>query len=70
MSAPAQFVADSWQSAEFYGNKIMMEFKGKDDVQLAWVKALKVCVLNVMGRKEYCFARVAGDWGRCVWSLG
>lgn len=42
MPAPAQHVADSWQSAEFYANKLMMALKGKDEVQMAWLKSLKV----------------------------
>lgn len=42
MSAPAQFIAETFQSAEFYMNKILMEYRGKDENQVSWVKALKV----------------------------
>ncbi|KAG2497073.1 hypothetical protein HYH03_005069 [Edaphochlamys debaryana] len=41
MPPPRQLVADAWQSAEFYSNKLMMEFRGKDDSQVEWAKALK-----------------------------
>ncbi|GLC36585.1 hypothetical protein PLESTB_000164600 [Pleodorina starrii] len=41
MSAPRQHVADCWQSAEFFANKLLMEFRGKDDNQVAWVRGLK-----------------------------
>ncbi|EFJ51526.1 regulator of actin cytoskelton capa [Volvox carteri f. nagariensis] len=44
ISPPRQHVADSWQSAEFYSNKLLMEFRGKDDNQVAWVRALKVLI--------------------------
>ncbi|KAG2432042.1 hypothetical protein HYH02_013112 [Chlamydomonas schloesseri] len=41
MPPPRQHVADSWQSAEFFSNKLLMEFRGKDDNQVAWVRGLK-----------------------------
>lgn len=47
MSAPAQHVADSWQSAEFYANKVLMEARGAgggaSEPNHMWIKALKVC---------------------------
>jgi adenylyl cyclase-associated protein len=42
MSAPRQHVADCWQSAEFFCNKLLMEFRGKDEQQVTWAKGLKV----------------------------
>ena len=42
MPPPRQHVADSWQSAEFFSNKLLMEFRGKDENQVAWVRGLKV----------------------------
>lgn len=42
MPAPAQHVRDSWAAAEFYANKLLMQYRGVDEAQVAWVKALKV----------------------------
>ena len=44
---PAQHVADSWQSAEFFANKIVMEFRGKDEAQVGGC----VCLGGVMWRR-------------------
>lgn len=41
MSLPAPMVDESWQSAEFYANKVLREMKGVDDKQVEWVKMLK-----------------------------
>lgn len=50
MSLPRQHVAESWQASEFYANKVLMEWRGKDDNQVAWVKGVKVRP----GRWEVC----------------
>ncbi len=42
MSAPAQHIGECWQAAEFYANKLLMEFRGKDEAQVSWVRSLKV----------------------------
>ncbi|GIL62665.1 hypothetical protein Vafri_16850 [Volvox africanus] len=42
--SPRQHVLDCWQSAEFFANKLLMEFRGKDEDQVAWVKGLKALV--------------------------
>lgn len=39
---PAQHVAESWNAAEFFANKLLREFRGVDEAQVAWVQALKV----------------------------
>jgi adenylyl cyclase-associated protein len=39
--APAPFVKESLDSAEFYGNKIRVEFKGKEQSHLDWVNGFK-----------------------------
>ncbi len=45
---PPQHVADSWQSADFYANKLLMESRagtappGAAEAAIAWVKAFKV----------------------------
>eukprot|EP00899_Mesostigma_viride_P007907 jgi/Mesvir1/17117/Mv07550-RA.1 len=41
MSLPAGHVEESWQSAEFYSNKVLAEFRGKDPKHAEWVKCLK-----------------------------
>uniref|UniRef100_A0A383VPJ4 C-CAP/cofactor C-like domain-containing protein n=1 Tax=Tetradesmus obliquus TaxID=3088 RepID=A0A383VPJ4_TETOB len=38
---PAQHVAESWNAAEFFANKLLREFRGVDEAQVAWVQALK-----------------------------
>ena len=45
MSAPAKHVEESWQSAEFFANKVLMEHRGTPHV--AWVRALKDAVMAV-----------------------
>jgi adenylyl cyclase-associated protein len=42
MALPAQHVAESWNSAEFFANKLLREFRGVNEAQVAWVQALKV----------------------------
>ncbi|KAA8536109.1 hypothetical protein F0562_028587 [Nyssa sinensis] len=41
MSMPIAHVEESWQTAEFYGNKILVEYKTKDPNHVEWAKALK-----------------------------
>jgi adenylyl cyclase-associated protein len=42
MAVPGQHVAESWNSAEFFANKLLREFRGVNEAQVAWVQALKV----------------------------
>lgn len=42
MHPPVQHVAESWNSAEFFANKLFKEYRGVDDRQVAWAKGLKV----------------------------
>lgn len=39
---PAQHIAECWNSAEFFANKLLKDFRGVDDRQVAWAKGLKV----------------------------
>lgn len=39
------------QTAEFYTNKVLMQYKGKDDKHVAWVAAAKELFL---GLRDYC----------------
>ena len=41
MPLPASFVKESWDSAEFYANKVIMENRSKDTNHVDWSKALK-----------------------------
>ncbi|KAJ9152692.1 hypothetical protein P3X46_026228 [Hevea brasiliensis] len=41
MSMPIAHVEDSWQMAEFYNNKILVEYKSKDPNHVEWAKAMK-----------------------------
>lgn len=47
MSPPAQHVQEAWQSAEFWANKILMEYRNKDPAHVAWVKALQSLLMKV-----------------------
>ncbi|KAF8409954.1 hypothetical protein HHK36_002473 [Tetracentron sinense] len=51
MSLPIAHVEESWQMAEFYNNKILVEFKTKDPNHVEWAKALKE--LYVPGLRDY-----------------
>ncbi|GFR50698.1 hypothetical protein Agub_g12953 [Astrephomene gubernaculifera] len=41
LSLPRQQVVDSWQAAEFFANKVLMEARGRDENQVAWVRGMK-----------------------------
>ncbi|KAA8545970.1 hypothetical protein F0562_020579 [Nyssa sinensis] len=51
MSMPIAHVEESWQMAEFYNNKILVEYKNKDPNHVEWAKALKE--LYVPGLRDY-----------------
>ncbi|KAI3922340.1 hypothetical protein MKX01_006029 [Papaver californicum] len=51
MSLPITHVEESWNMAEFYCNKILVEFKSKDSNHLEWAKALKD--LHLPGLRDY-----------------
>ncbi|XP_073270973.1 cyclase-associated protein 1-like [Primulina huaijiensis] len=51
MSMPIAHVEESWQTAEFYCNKILMEYRNKDANHVEWAKALKE--LYVPGLRDY-----------------
>jgi hypothetical protein len=44
---PAAFVKESLGSAEFWSNRIRKEYKGKDDVQIAFCDGIKAVVLEL-----------------------
>ena len=47
MSAPAQHIDEAWQSAEFYANKILTEFRNKAPKHVTWVKQLKELLMKM-----------------------
>ncbi|GFP97317.1 cyclase-associated protein 1 [Phtheirospermum japonicum] len=51
MSMPIAHVEESWQMAEFYSNKILVEYRNKDANHVEWVKALKD--LYIPGLRDY-----------------
>ncbi|KAK1439847.1 hypothetical protein QVD17_05669 [Tagetes erecta] len=51
MSMPIAHVEECWQSAEFYSNKVLVEFRNKDSSHVEWAKALKE--LYVPGLRDY-----------------
>ncbi|CAH9124381.1 unnamed protein product [Cuscuta epithymum] len=51
MSMPTAHVEESWQMAEFYNNKILVEYRNKDPNHAEWAKALKE--LYLPGLREY-----------------
>ncbi|KAJ9504589.1 hypothetical protein QJQ45_030512 [Haematococcus lacustris] len=60
MAPPGQVVADAWQAAEFYANKLVMEARGAGaagaaEAAAAWVKAVKELMvqLEVFVRNHY-----------------
>nr|XP_043622057.1 cyclase-associated protein 1-like isoform X2 [Erigeron canadensis] len=51
MSMPIGHVEECWQSAEFYSNKVLVEYKNKEQDHIEWAKALKE--LYVPGLRDY-----------------
>ncbi|XP_047092307.1 cyclase-associated protein 1-like [Lolium rigidum] len=51
MSFPTAHVEESWQMAEFYNNKVLVEYRNKDADHVEWAKALKE--LYIPGLRDY-----------------
>ncbi|KAK4759818.1 hypothetical protein SAY87_022949 [Trapa incisa] len=51
MSMPIAHVEESWQMAEFYNNKVLVEYRNKDSNHVEWAKALKE--LYLPGLRDY-----------------
>lgn len=51
MSLPIAHVEESWQMAEFYNNKVLVEYRTKDPNHAEWAKALKE--LYLPGLRDY-----------------
>lgn len=51
MSMPIAHVEESWQAAEFYNNKVLVEYRSKDSNHVEWARALKE--LYIPGLRNY-----------------
>lgn len=51
MSMPIAHVEESWQAAEFYNNKVLVEYRNKDANHVEWARALKE--LYLPGLRNY-----------------
>ncbi|KAM7253535.1 hypothetical protein ACFE04_021689 [Oxalis oulophora] len=51
MSMPIAHVEESWQMAEFYNNKVLVEYKSKDPSHIEWAKCMKE--LYIPGLRDY-----------------
>ncbi|KAL1308978.1 cyclase-associated protein 1 [Arachis ipaensis] len=51
MSMPIAHVEESWQMAEFYSNKVLVEYRNKDPNHVEWAKSLKE--LYLPGLRDY-----------------
>jgi adenylyl cyclase-associated protein len=51
LALPPQHVEDAWGAAEFYANKVLMQWKPKGPEHGLWVAALKAAVLSF---QKYC----------------
>lgn len=63
MSLPIAHVEESWQMAEFYNNKVLVEYRNKDPNHVEWAKALKE--LYLPGLRDYvkAFYPLGLVWG-------
>uniref|UniRef100_A0A1D1YIX5 Adenylyl cyclase-associated protein n=1 Tax=Anthurium amnicola TaxID=1678845 RepID=A0A1D1YIX5_9ARAE len=63
MSLPTAHVEESWQMAEFYNNKILVEYRNKDTDHVEWAKALKE--LYLPGLRDFVkgFYPLGPVWG-------
>ncbi|OAY79814.1 Cyclase-associated protein 1, partial [Ananas comosus] len=64
MSLPTAHVEESWQMAEFYNNKVLVEYKNKESNHVEWAKALKE--LYSPGLRDYVkrYYPLGLEWGQ------
>nr|CAD1818275.1 unnamed protein product [Ananas comosus var. bracteatus] len=62
MNLPIAHVEESWQMAEFYNNKVLVEYRNKDPDHVEWAKALKD--LYLPGLRDYvkCYYPLGLSW--------
>lgn len=63
MNLPIAHVEESWQMAEFYNNKVLVEYRNKDSNHIEWAKSLKE--LYLPGLRDYvkAFYPLGLVWG-------
>uniref|UniRef100_A0A0D9VYD0 Adenylyl cyclase-associated protein n=1 Tax=Leersia perrieri TaxID=77586 RepID=A0A0D9VYD0_9ORYZ len=63
MSFPTAHVEESWQMAEFYNNKVLVEYRNKDPDHVEWAKALKE--LYMPGLRDFVkkYYPLGPSWG-------
>ena len=61
MSLPAKHIAESWQSAEFYANKVLMQHRSTGPEHVEWVKLLKEAV-QAMGEFVSMYHKAGPAW--------
>ncbi|CAI0377320.1 unnamed protein product [Linum tenue] len=69
MSMPIAHVEESWQMAEFYNNKILVEYKNKDPNHVEWAKAVKELYLPALKdfvKRHYPLGPVWSATGKTV----
>lgn len=55
MNMPVKSVEEAWNSAEFFANKILKQYRGSDNNQVDWIKALKVSTaIKIGSRAQSC----------------
>ncbi|CAL9780156.1 unnamed protein product, partial [Musa acuminata subsp. burmannicoides] len=63
MNMPTSHVEESWQMAEFYNNKILVEYRNKDANHVEWAKALKELYLPSLRDYVKNFYPLGLTWG-------
>ncbi|CAA6667439.1 unnamed protein product [Spirodela intermedia] len=63
MSLPIAHVEESWQMAEFYNNKILVEYRNKDANHVEWAKSLKELYLPSLRDFVKSFYPLGPEWG-------
>ena len=61
MSLPAKHVAESWQAAEFYANKVLIQHRQSDPQHVQWITTLKEAV-QAMGSYVSTHHRAGPAW--------
>ena len=71
MQPPPLHVQESWAAAEFYANKVLMEWKAKDPAHVPWVQAVKELMLGlkVRGRALPSMVLFVGDGAHRPWGV-
>uniref|UniRef100_A0A7C9DEF3 Adenylyl cyclase-associated protein n=1 Tax=Opuntia streptacantha TaxID=393608 RepID=A0A7C9DEF3_OPUST len=69
MNLPIAHVEESWQMAEFYNNKVLVEYRNKDPNHAEWAKAMKELYLPGLRdyvKKYYPLGPVWGTTGKAT----